>query len=217
MHASPSSKKRQQQQHKAAKLEQLALQAEALPGGAELAASCRIDAAKYREEAASLKRDARIEDLNLWQMAKPAKGGGTSRYWMASWREQGKVRNAHIGSCSKLSEEKALEIARGRKAAAIPIPDPIHPGGSLPPSPDPEEELPADDPWPGDDRRPLLKMARTMRSFSTEQLAEKVGRSLTEVLAFLKEARDKFGLVRSTTFSAPFRPSKTTWAWLEGW
>jgi hypothetical protein len=40
---------------------------------------------------------------------------------VASWREEGKVRNVHLGSCEKLSREDALQKARKMKAEALGI------------------------------------------------------------------------------------------------
>jgi hypothetical protein len=48
-----------------------------------------------------------------------AKGDKIYHYWMASWREGGKVRNVHLGSCRKMSGEEALQKARSMKAEAI--------------------------------------------------------------------------------------------------
>jgi hypothetical protein len=40
---------------------------------------------------------------------------------MASWREGGKVRNVHLGSCKKVDHETALQKARKLKAEALGI------------------------------------------------------------------------------------------------
>jgi len=53
------------------------------------------------------------------------KGPKTYKYWMASWREGGKVRHVHLGSCRKISEEKALQKARAMKAEALGIGEPM--------------------------------------------------------------------------------------------
>ena len=74
--------------------------------------------------AEDLKGAARLEDLTLWQMEKAKitkKGSKTYLYWMASWREGGKVRNVHLGSCKKLDGEAALQKARRMKAEALGI------------------------------------------------------------------------------------------------
>jgi len=38
---------------------------------------------------------------------------------MATWREGDKTRNVHLGSCAKIDEEAALQIARKMKAEAL--------------------------------------------------------------------------------------------------
>ncbi len=73
-------------------------------------------------QAQALKPEARLEDLNLWQMEKvksTKKDSKTYLYWMASWREGGKVRNVHLGSCRKVDHETALQKARALKAEAL--------------------------------------------------------------------------------------------------
>jgi len=69
-----------------------------------------------------LKPVARLEDLHVWQMEKTKttkKGSRSYLYWMANWREGGKVRNVHLGSCKKLDTEAALQKARKVKADAL--------------------------------------------------------------------------------------------------
>jgi hypothetical protein len=46
-------------------------------------------------------------------------GSKTYRYWMVSWREGDKVRNIHLGSCTKIDEEAARQKAKKIKAAAL--------------------------------------------------------------------------------------------------
>ncbi len=60
----------------------------------------------------------RLEECRPWVMEK-AKGDKTYHYWMASWREGGKVRNVHLGSCKKVDHETALQKARKMKAEAL--------------------------------------------------------------------------------------------------
>jgi hypothetical protein len=65
-----------------------------------------------------------LEDLHVWQMEKvktTKKGSRSYRYWIATWREGGKTRNVHLGSCGKLDEETARQKARELKAAALAI------------------------------------------------------------------------------------------------
>jgi len=47
------------------------------------------------------------------------KGGKAYTYWIASWREIGKVHNVHLGSTRKLSREVAMQKARAMKAAYL--------------------------------------------------------------------------------------------------
>ena len=73
-------------------------------------------------ESKALKPVARLEDLHVWQMEKTKttkKGSRSYLYWMANWREGGKVRNVHLGSCKKLDAEAALQKARKVKADAL--------------------------------------------------------------------------------------------------
>ena len=72
--------------------------------------------------AEDLKGAARLEDLTLWQMEKTKstkKGSQSYFYWMASWREGGKVRHTHLGSCKKVDHETALQKARKMKRKAL--------------------------------------------------------------------------------------------------
>ena len=88
-----------------------------------------IEARKLEQQADERKAEsgrlvgaARLEDINLWQMAKEKttkKGSKTYGYWMASWREGGKVRNVHLGSCRKVDHKTALQKARKLKAEAL--------------------------------------------------------------------------------------------------
>lgn len=79
-----------------------------------------IDRLKDEVTALEASGKARIEDLHAWEMQKD-KGKKTYTYWMASWREGGKVHNVHLGSTRKLSKEKALEKAKSLKAEALGI------------------------------------------------------------------------------------------------
>ena len=73
-------------------------------------------------EAQALKLQARLEDLNVWQMEKvkqSRKGSKTYTYWMASWREDGRTHNVHLGSSRKMDSEEARQKAREMKAEAL--------------------------------------------------------------------------------------------------
>jgi len=82
------------------------------------------EADRLKAKAEDLKGAARLEDLHLWQMEKTKstkKGSQSYFYWMASWREGGKVRNVHLGSCKKMDGETALQKAKAMKATALGI------------------------------------------------------------------------------------------------
>ena len=79
-----------------------------------------VDAALAESEA--LKLQARLEDLNVWQMKKAKTGKKVTQsytYWMASWREGDRTRNVHLGSCKKMDAAEARQKARRMKAEAI--------------------------------------------------------------------------------------------------
>jgi hypothetical protein len=98
--------------------------AETLPEAGEKARKLKIQADNLKTEAETLKETARLEDLTVWVMekVKPTKKGNRSyHYWMATWREGGKVRNVHLGNCEKMDEETAKQNAREMKAAALAI------------------------------------------------------------------------------------------------
>lgn len=75
-------------------------------------------AAMYRMKAKALEFEARLEDLHLWVMKK-RKGRKKYTYWMATWREDGRVKNVYLGSTRKVTREQALEKARKLKARAL--------------------------------------------------------------------------------------------------
>jgi len=96
--------------------------AEILPDARPRARELTSHADMLKAEAEALKGAARLEDLNLWQMEKSKstkKGTRSYFYWMASWREGGKVRHVHLGSCRKVDRETALQKARKVKAGAL--------------------------------------------------------------------------------------------------
>ena len=90
----------------------------------EKARALEGQADSLKAEAEAMEGAARLEDINLWQMAKEKttkKGDQTYLYWMASWREGGKVRNVHLGSCKKMNAEAAMQKAWKQKAEALAI------------------------------------------------------------------------------------------------
>ena len=98
--------------------------ASVLPEASHKARELKSQADKARSEAVALRPVARLEDLNVWIMEKTKttkKGSQTYHYWMANWREGGKVRNVHLGSCGKMDEETARQKARAIKAESLAI------------------------------------------------------------------------------------------------
>ena len=98
--------------------------AEVLPDARLRALELTSHADMLEAEAEALKGAARLEDLHLWQMEKTRttkKGTRSYFYWMASWREGGKVRHVHLGSCRKVDRETALQKARKVKREALGI------------------------------------------------------------------------------------------------
>jgi len=95
--------------------------AEILPDARRKSGELEGHAHELKAEAEALKKAARLEDLNLWQMEKTRttkKGTQSYLYWMASWREGGKVKHVHLGSCRKVDHETALQRARKMKREA---------------------------------------------------------------------------------------------------
>jgi len=93
-----------------------------VPEAREKARELESQADTALAESKALKPVARLEDLHVWQMEKTKttkKGSRSYLYWMANWREDGKVRNVHLGSCKKLDAEAALQKARKVKANAL--------------------------------------------------------------------------------------------------
>jgi len=98
--------------------------AKTLPDASEKARELQEEADKALSEAVTLRPVARLEDLTVWQMEKTKttkKGSRSYHYWMANWREGGKVRNVHLGSCNKMDEETARQKAHKLKTEALAI------------------------------------------------------------------------------------------------
>lgn len=82
-------------------------------------------AAKRHSQAQAQKLEARLEDLHVWEQKKvkdTKKGAKAYTYYMASWREGGKLRNVYLGSSQKMSREEAQEKARALKREALGLP-----------------------------------------------------------------------------------------------
>ena len=126
MHKTTTSERMKAMKAEARELERdasIALKAaEILPDARMKAGELESQANKLKAEAEAMEGAARLEDINLWQMEKTRttkKGTQSYLYWMASWREGGKVRNVHLGSCRKADHETALQKARKMKREAL--------------------------------------------------------------------------------------------------
>ena len=79
-------------------------------------------AAKRLSQAQAQKLEARLEDLQVWEQrkVKESKAGPKAyTYYMASWREGGKLKNVYLGSSQRMSREEAQEKARALKRDAL--------------------------------------------------------------------------------------------------
>jgi hypothetical protein len=95
-----------------------------LPAASHKSRELQEEAGRLRAEAKALKDQARLEDLTVWTLEKvksTKKGSRSYHYWMATWREGGKTRNVHLGSCAKMDAQAALQKARQEKAEALGI------------------------------------------------------------------------------------------------
>jgi hypothetical protein len=126
MHKTDAGEKRKALKRKALELSRRAKAmmkaTETLPEASQKARKLQEEADQAQAEALAMKPLARLEDLNVWVMEKvkiTRKGSKTYTYWMATWREGGKTRNIHLGSCAKMNEETALQKARKLKAEVI--------------------------------------------------------------------------------------------------
>ena len=126
MHKTNASERRKALQKEALELAKAAKAtmkaANVLPEASHKAQELRKEAKTALEKAEPLKTQARLEDLHVWQMEKAKttkKGSKKYAYWMATWREGGKTRNVHLGSCVKMDAETALQKARKLKTEAI--------------------------------------------------------------------------------------------------
>jgi hypothetical protein len=62
------------------------------------------------------------DDLNLWkwEVGRHGRDGPkTYTYRMASWREDGRVRNVYLGSTGRMDAEAALQKAMALRAEAV--------------------------------------------------------------------------------------------------
>ena len=125
MHRTPSGDRRQALQKTA---RELARDARALQKVARAPAARReveglqVEAEAALAEAQALKLQARLEDLQVWEQRKvkdTKKGAKAYTYYLASWREGGKLKNVYLGSSLRMSREEAQEKARALKREAL--------------------------------------------------------------------------------------------------
>ena len=125
MHRTPSGDRRQALQKTA---RELARDARALQKVARAPAARReveglqVEAEAALAEAQALKLQARLEDLQVWEQRKvkdTKKGTKAYTYYLASWREGGKLKNVYLGSSQRMSREEAQERARALKREAL--------------------------------------------------------------------------------------------------
>jgi len=122
MHRTNASEKRKALQKEALELEREARILRKINRMSSDAKIRQAEANRLKAEAEGLKRDARLEDLHVWQMEKiktSRKGSRKYAYWMATWREGGTTRNVHIGSSRKMDARAAMQKAMGIKAQAL--------------------------------------------------------------------------------------------------
>jgi acyl-CoA reductase-like NAD-dependent aldehyde dehydrogenase len=122
VHKTDAGERRKALQKEAQKLEK---EVKALAKVQQMSPAAKIrqdEADRLKADAEALKGAARLEDLHVWQMEKTKttkKGSRKYTYWIATWREGGKTRNVHLGSCAKMDEEAALQKAKAMKAEAL--------------------------------------------------------------------------------------------------
>jgi hypothetical protein len=126
MHKTDAGERRKALKRKARKLAKDAKTvmkaAKFLPEAGHKARELQSEAKHALAESEKLKTQARLEDLHLWRMEKVKTTKKESKkydYWMATWRESGRVRNVHLGSCAKMDAKTALQRARKMKAEAL--------------------------------------------------------------------------------------------------
>ena len=122
MHKTEVGEKRKGLKRTALELEKEVKALQNIPQMRPAARTRQNEADRLKAEAEALKDKARLEDLHVWEMEKEKhtkKGSKTYTYWMASWREDDKVRNVHLGSSRKIDAEAARQKAQKMKSEAL--------------------------------------------------------------------------------------------------
>jgi len=122
MHRTEAGEKRESLKRAALELEKEVKALQNIQHMKPAARTRRDEVDRLKAEAEALKDKAKLEDLHVWEMEKTKttkKGAKTYTYWMASWREDGKVRNVYLGSSRKIDAEAARQKAQKMKAEAL--------------------------------------------------------------------------------------------------
>jgi hypothetical protein len=77
------------------------------------------DKSRIRAEVEALKPLARLEDISIFKVKKPARKKTVQCYWFTSWRMGSKMCNVYLGSCKRIDAEAAMQKARKLKAEAL--------------------------------------------------------------------------------------------------
>ena len=121
-HNTPARTEARGLKQKASKLARESKALEGIEGAVSLAGEKEAETARLREIARELREKARLEDISVWEdsiVKQTKKGEKKYGRWMAGWREGNRVRKVYLGSCRKMSQDKALQMAREAKRQAL--------------------------------------------------------------------------------------------------
>jgi len=77
------------------------------------------DKSRILAEAEALRPLARLEDISIFKVKKPARKKKVQLYWFTAWGVGGKKRTVYLGSCTSMDAEAAMQKARMLKAEAL--------------------------------------------------------------------------------------------------
>jgi hypothetical protein len=106
VHSTPARKEAIGLKQKAGNLARETKALEGIGGAAQLAGERQAEAARLQEKARELEEKARLEDITVWEdgiVKQTQKSEKKYAYWMAGWREGGKLRKVYRGFCRKVS------------------------------------------------------------------------------------------------------------------
>jgi len=125
-HSTPARTEARGLKQKASQLVRDSRALEGIEGTAQLAGERQAEAARLQQQARELQERARLEDVNVWEdsiVTRTKKGVKKYGRWMAGWREGDRLRKVYLGSCKKLSQAEALQMARAMKAMPLGMAD----------------------------------------------------------------------------------------------